>query len=358
MKYLKIEYPDRSIHNIIVNNFYYNQEENNYIISFYDMSESQRMYSILEEDNIFLVTSIIKEAKINNLEEKNPNLLPKIIKYLHKEEEKNKITVYKSNYSLFINENLCHYYNIAKNSTKRKIKGIDCLEITKYDLEEITKKSSQKLNYISIYEPKITRTYNYYQEKNNLYVNRTIYELIIKNNLEIEGIPKILENRNCYSITKNQLDQFNKKLHCVGMKINLKTTLTIIYHEKNTNKFYLPLKTECIHSDKVILNKKCQEIKKEDLEKLQFPNSIIVSVYTSKKIIREIIICSYEDKIYISKEILDEIERKLSKTEKIKIKNGIYLKITADDIDYIKESFLKKNTILKFIIRKIIPKTI
>lgn len=357
MKYVKLEYPDKSIHNIIINNFYYNKEEDSYLINFYDMSESQRLYSILKENaNSLNATKIIKEVDINKLEEKNFSLLPKIIKYEHKKEDINTFTVYKTKYSLFTNENLCNYYKIAKNSTKRKIKGIDCLEITKNDLNEIIEKSQSDVNFISVYCPKISRIYNCYKYKNKLYVTRNIYEVIQKYELEIEANPKIIDSRNCYSITKEQLDNFNKKYHYQAQEIEFKENSTIIYKDKNTNKLYLPLQTDYLHYDTIILNKKCQEITSYELANLT--NPIIVSVYTNStsKITREIIICSYEDKIYILKNLTEEFKEQPKKTEKIKINNELYLKISADYLDYLKKEAFKKNIILKFNIKRIVPK--
>lgn len=359
MKYLKLEYPDKSIHNIIVNNFY--KKDFNYVVSFYDMSESKRKYAnLIKNEDRFYVDSIKEEQNIHNLEEKNLSLLPKMLEYKHKEEDKKNITVYKTKYTLFVNERLCNYYKIAKNNNKRKIKGIDCLEITQKDLEEIQKKYQSKINYVSVYEPKNTRYYNFYEEKNKFYVTRNIYELILKANLDIEATPKILDNRNCYSITKEQLDSFEEKLHYYGTKITLNEEKTLIYQDKKTNKLYLPIKAECIHSDTTILNKKCQEIINNDLSTMNLTNPIIVSVYRNivPKVTREITVCSYEDKIYINKDIIEEFKKQLKLIEKIKIGKDIYLKINADDLDYIKEEAMKRNIILKFNLRKIAPKVV
>lgn len=359
MKYLKLEYPDKSIHNIIANNLY--KKDLNYIVSFYDMYERKRKYvDLVESENKFYAISIKEEQNINDLEEENLSLLPEIVEYIHKEKDKENIIVYKTDYALFINERLCNYYKIAKNNNKRKIKGIDCLEITQKDLEEIQKKYQSKINYVSVYEPKNTRYYNFYEEKNKLYVTRNIYELILKANLDIEATPKILDNRNCYSITKNQLNCFNEKLHYHGTKITINEEKTLIYQDKKTNKLYLPIKAECIHSDTTILNKKCQEIINNDLSTMNLTNPIIVSVYRNivPKVTREITVCSYEDKIYINKDIIEEFKKQLKIIEKIKIKKDIYLKINADDLDYIKEEAMKRNIILKFNLRKIAPKVV
>lgn len=359
MKYLKLEYPDKSIHNIIANNLY--KKDLNYKVSFYDMSESKRKYAnLIKNEDKFYTVSIEEEQNVNDLEEENLSLLPEIVEYIHKEKDKENIIVYKTDYALFINERLCNYYKIAKNNNKRKIKGIDCLEITQKDLEELQKKYPSEINYISIYEPKNTRNYNFYEEKNKFYVTRNIYELILKANLDIEATPKILDNRNCYSITKNQLNCFNEKLHYHGTKITLNEEKTLIYQDKKTNKLYLPINTECIHSDTIILNKKCQEITNNDLSTMNLTNPIIVSVYRNivPKVTREITVCSYEDKIYINKDIIEEFKKHLKVIEKIKIGKDIYLKINADDLNYIKEEAMKRNIILRFNLRKIAPKVV
>lgn len=359
MKHIRLEYPDMSTHNIIANNLKYNQKERIYLLNYYDLTESKTKEATLvkNEENFFLI-SINNNIKSEDFLNENISLLPKIVKTKHKNEEIEKITVYKSNYALFLNENICKHYNIAKNNNKRIIKGIPCLEITNKDLSELISRTKSEINYIFTYETKTARNYNYYELNEKLYVTRNIYELIQNSKLEIEGKPKIVDNRNCYSITKEQLNNFERRLHLRGTKINLTKEATIIYHDMNNDKLYLPIKAECISSNYVIMNKKCQEITSLELNNIS--NPIIAKVYRNikPKITKEIIVCPYEDKIYIAKDIFDEFNIIKDKNEKIKIIDTIYIKINTDDLEYIKKIAEKNNTILKLNIKKIAPKKI
>lgn len=355
MRHIKLEYPDKSIHNVDVHNFYYNEKEDNYLINYHDLVENKKESAYLKkDDNDFQLISIDNYHENCTYEVIDTTLLPDYVKHIQKDEDTERVTVYKSDYTLFLDENACEQYNIATNANKRIVKGIICREVTEEELTSI----NASIEYVHVYEVENTKSYSYYELNNILYIPRDIYELIIKSDIKITSKPKIIENKNYYSITENQLTLFNRKYHYYGKKITLEPERTIIYKNANDNKLYIPIENDCLHSDITILNKKCQLVKEDELENLNLPNPIIASVYKNEipEITREIIVCSYEEKIYIAKDIIDEFNIIPENQQKIKIASNFYLEIKADDLDNLKNQAKNKNTNLKFNIRKIAPK--
>ena len=46
------------------------------------------------------------------------------------------------------------------------------------------------------------------------YVDRQSYEICKSNGIEIEALPRIIQNKNCYTITSKQIDELKNKLKC------------------------------------------------------------------------------------------------------------------------------------------------
>ena len=116
---------------------------------------------------------------------------------------------------LYITDTLCDKYKITPIS-KRIVNKLTYSHVTEEDLNKIEKLSEQeklilKRKYVGIKLEDKTKAadylFMYYLDVDDkkMYINRETLEKARKNNVEIEAIPKIIEDKNCYSITKEEL---------------------------------------------------------------------------------------------------------------------------------------------------------
>lgn len=192
-------------------------------------------YKIKEED----LTSIEKQSKYQDIK-----LVPNIVTIFDLQLVLS-FTVYvdkKHNDKLYILNNLCTKYEIYPQS-KRIIKGTTYGNITEEDLvkiEEATKreKISLKRKYIDIYlEDEIKPAeylfiYYFDYETRKSYIRRDMFELFTKSGIEVEGNPKIINGKNCYSITEKQLKNVEQQIGYRGVEQLLKTRPFIDFHKK------------------------------------------------------------------------------------------------------------------------------
>lgn len=125
------------------------------------------------------------------------------------------------NDSLYITSNLCKKHGITS-AVNRVIDGVVYSKVTEQDLDKIeydTKndKITLKRKYIEkIIETDVDNSeylfmYYYDMETNSSYITRKIFELCRKLDISIEGKPKIINDKNCYSITDEELKLFEEK---------------------------------------------------------------------------------------------------------------------------------------------------
>ena len=128
---------------------------------------------------------------------------------------------------LYIPNNLCTKYGIESQS-KRIIKGNTFCNVTEEDInkiEEITKHEEilYKKNLVEIeLDDEVSPAENlfmyYYDlETKKVYVQRDIYDLAKKNEIAIEAEPRIIDNKNCYSITEEELKFLETKTNYRGI---------------------------------------------------------------------------------------------------------------------------------------------
>ena len=149
-------------------------------------------------------------------------------------------TVYvdtKHDNKLYILNNLCAKYGIFPKS-KRIIDGITYCNVTEDDIEKVeedTKKEKiiLKRKYIEVsledeIKPAEYLFIYYYDFKNKKsYIQRDMYELIKMNKIEIEGEPRIIGNRNCYSITEKQLREVEVSMGYRGIEQLIKPAVQL-----------------------------------------------------------------------------------------------------------------------------------
>lgn len=142
----------------------------------------------------------------------------------------------------------------------------------------------------------------YYDIINDItFIEREIYELCKKYEIDLNSIPRIIHNRNCYSIEENQLKEFIDKSNYIGNRVL------------------------------ILVNNK--DIKRKT------------------KIIR---ICKYNDELFIQEEVKD-LYKEISNNKLIKVNNELFIKINETDFENIKKTYLRRDINIEKEIKYITP---
>lgn len=187
----------------------------------------------------------------------------------------------------------------------------------------------------------------YYDEQNNIiYISREILELSRKLNIEIEGIPKIINNKNCYSIHYKDLKKIEEQANIKSIENKItnrekEKNLVIVYHLANTNELYLTENINLSNDTKEIMNKVCFKTTTQELEKTLNKKFVIVTVYkynettTPKK--NELIVCNYNNILFIEENILESLNLQKTNKKKIRVNKVIYIEVTEDELNEVLE---------------------
>jgi len=219
------------------------------------------------------------------------------------------------------------------------------------------------------------KEFNYYydEEKNTMYVPREILELARKEKIEIEAIPRVINNTNCYSIHYKELKKLEEKLHFQGKEIKISTkkkkdNIIIVYKLTDTDELY---STEDIFNEKrksrTIMGRTCYETCAQELETFLGMKFIIVTVYSSKKDNTkvedsskdkvDIIVCSYNDVLFIEEDTLKNLGIKTIERQKIKVNGILYVETIPEEIEKVKDE-VPANIVVKDIVPKTEKKSI
>ena len=184
------------------------------------------------------------------------------------------------------------------------------------------------------------------KDNTELFINRTLYEKALKQQIEVEGIPKVIENKNYYSITKEQLDQLNNSIK------PKKNNYIICYVDKNNNKYYVKEEDLDTKKDnpKTIMGKTCYEVSEEELKNLG-DKIVKVSVYLKQKNLININITSL-DSIYIEDKYVQDKQNK----KQIRIDGVLYTAVTELELAKLKQELTKEGNEVSFKQRKVIKK--
>ena len=157
MKYLKLKYPNHTIHNIMVKEFGVN--ENKYFIAYYDLTEHKEKFSLITKENdTYQQTKIITKNELlklqSNYNKLNPHILPKEIKCLENEDSSNTIEknskeltfiVYNDATNLYIDEYIAKLFKINNINNSFTINNTKYVQVQQNDIENI-EKITQHLN--------------------------------------------------------------------------------------------------------------------------------------------------------------------------------------------------------------------
>lgn len=187
----------------------------------------------------------------------------------------------------------------------------------------------------------------YYDEQNNIiYISREILELSRKLNIEIEGKPKIINNKNCYSIHYKDLKKVEEQANIKGIenKITRKAkeeNTVIVYHLANTNDLYLTENLNLSNDTKEIMNKVCFKTSPKELEQILNKKFVIVTVYQNNETTtpkdNKIIVCNYNDVLFIEENLLESLNLQTINRKKIRVDKVIYIEVTKDELNEVLE---------------------
>jgi len=149
-------------------------------------------------------------------------------------------TVYKDtnhDNKLYINDSTCMRYNIEPIS-KRNINGSTYCNVTEEDLSRIEEETKQekialKRKYVEVSLPDEIKPaehlfeYFYDYKTGKQYVRRNTFEMLKSLGIEIEGLPTILNGKNCYSITDEQLKEVERKINYRGVVQLMKPPIAV-----------------------------------------------------------------------------------------------------------------------------------
>ena len=326
---------------------------------------------------------------------------------------------------IYISDSTCTRYNITPQS-KRMINGATYCNVTEEDLSKIESQSINenirlKRKYVEIElqdeikpaEYLFIYYYDYATKKR--YIRRAMYEKIKSSGIEIEGNPKIIDNRNCYSITENELKEVEKTIHYRGVeqllkpdekaiqaiidhicsfnerkdlyeqvqtyddnKVNddikpyldrimpvlgdddiIKSVIDttekerlIIYQNKRTNQLFIPVEKE--EATIVIMHKPCRETDEEELRRID-KKIIIANVYIVQKEDYNITVCNNNGQLYISHDMLTKLGFYIENPHRIMVNKEIYEEITPEDLDLI-QGLESDSCHINIVMRQIAPK--
>lgn len=237
----------------------------------------------------------------------------------------------------YITKKVAEKFDINYLSSKT-IEGIEYVEVTNKDILNIvekTKNTTKKYN--PIYKNfkqnmvnlklKTNEEESVIKDNTELFVNRKLYEKAQKEKIEIEGKPKVIQNRNYYSITKEQLETLKKEN-------NRKSKYLIVYRDKVSNKSYIKEEDLKYKKDnpKTIMGNICYEVTDDEINKLN-KKVLPVSVYLKQEDKIEITITSLNNTLYIPDKFVTNKDNK----KRIRIDGVLYTSVTDDELAILKK---------------------
>jgi hypothetical protein len=311
-----------------------------------------------------------------------------------------------NNNQLFVSKDICEKYNLTNKKTK-VIENIECKRLTEEEIRSIEQSSKQTpTTLIAFYkyvhlekelenneelEPNNKKmnkkVFLYYidQSNNKRFITRGFLDIARNLGINIEGIPKIIDNKNCYSITESELQELENKANLKGIEKKIiveekkevkeinSDDIVIAYIDKTNNKIYIPVKEKNTDTKTItITGKECVEITEIELENLKANKDIkvvTVSVYLKKpeekkEIIvnnkiqenkkLEIILCKINNSIFIKEDIAIKFKLKTD-TKKIKVDGLFYIETSETNLAVLKNEASKLLIDVIFKVKNIKP---
>ena len=328
-KTVTIQYPDSSIHTINVKLFAKSTSTGKYFIEYYDIETNTKQYTTLTKNNGTYYnepsSGIPHIELISHHVAMSTSLLPDYIKCLSltpQTQTQRQFIVYQDEDNMYIGEYVAEKYSIPNRDKKITVDGVVYTKILPYEIHDIINKSNHtEIPFYKQYAKKeaeieitpketklseiiIHRVMTYYKDINNnqLYVDRNGYELSKTVDIEIEGTPSIIDDRNCYSITQEQLNSLMEKTndHCTWVPKSIISENKSIEAEEN------------------------YKIDEDD------------NNYRNLEINR----CELNGKIFIPEKAYTEFKEKTNQ-KRIRVAGILYINVTEEEMEYLKAEYKK-----------------
>ena len=189
MKFVQIEYPDGTLHNVLVNAYNHSEDKDVDYIEYFDITERKDMYTLLkvEDDKIYKDSSNIDytfDELSKNITNKNLKELPNVIKnYKVKEKDNSKyefeFEVYETESGLYIASNIAQAFHLNKKYRNKKINNIICVPVNEEEVKRIELISNQgipslKAKKVNIYQNQAEFMVFHVTETNKYFVNERV----------------------------------------------------------------------------------------------------------------------------------------------------------------------------------------
>ncbi len=144
-------------------------------------------------------------------------------------------------------------------------------------------------------------TYYYDIINDTTFIERNIYELCKKYEVELNSFPRIINNKNCYSIEEDKLKEFIEKSNYIGNRVLILTSTKELYRKSQI-----------------------------------------------------LTICKYHNELYVPKEVID-IYKNINNNKLIKVDGKLYTKVSENDLENIKKAYRNRGINIEKDIKEITP---
>ena len=295
MRYVKMEYPNGSVHNTLIREYNHSIDKDVDYIIYHDMTSNKELYAILrtidgktyKDSNILDYTY---DDLANNKTEKNMNELPELIENLKENIHDNKkvelnFEVYKTDTGYYIASSIAEAFHLNKKYRNKKINNVICVPVSEDDIKKIEIISSQviptlKRKIVNELEYQTQRNFKVYHlvEANKYFINSKLCE-----EYGVGNGTHFINGLLCKEVTYKDIKDIEDKtkesnicLKATFKELEFKKELIDVYKSDNTNKYYI--KEEICKKYKIgttnhyIDNILYREVSESDLKKLQRKN--------------------------------------------------------------------------------------
>ena len=144
-------------------------------------------------------------------------------------------------------------------------------------------------------------TYYYDIINDTTFIERNIYELCKKYEVELNSFPRIINNKNCYSIEEDKLKEFIEKSNYIGNRVLILTSTKELYRKSQI-----------------------------------------------------LTICKYHNELYVPQEVID-IYKNINNNKLIKVDGKLYTKVSENDLENIKKAYRNRGINIEKDIKEITP---
>ena len=358
MKYLRLENPNHTYNNVIVEKLGWNNTNSVYFLKYYDLTLNSKMYTILDNNYKRNPYIIDLDNIIYNCQYLSTETLPTTINCVERNETKYKqiicLDVYQYQDEYYIDNRIYSKIYINDCPDTKEINGLLCHKILFDTVKKFHKLETSRniyyVNMIKINEPENIFTYYHDITNDNYYITRDIYEKLKNYEIEIKTKPQIIDNKNTYLIKLDELNkykelskQYGKEKQVTLNKIVENKTI-VIFNDKENNKLYI--KQSIYNSNrnvKEINNLIYNEITNEELDNIT-DKYIIATIYLKKEKEIELVIHTYNRIKYITEDLIKMFNINVLNRKKIKVNGIINYAVAEHEIEMIQTKINTKVT--------------